>query len=135
MDKKQLDIILDTKDKDFADKLAKALGVNSLNEINFIFPEFERTDGRKINYTPTTPEEYEALKQLDSESLRDIGCQIWDKENGVVTWLYPYEWYNFIPNGTKVVTINGKIESFERGIADDDKRFGALSFGFAQIEH
>ena len=135
MNTNDFDVILDASDADFADDLTKALGLNPGEKINLITPQFERTDGRVVMYRPTTPEEYSALKEMSSDSLKKIGCQVWDKEGGKTHWLYPHEWYNHIPNGTEVVDICKKVEKFEAGKTDDDIRFGALSYGFIQRQH
>jgi len=127
----KFDVILDASDKDFAAKLMAAIGVKPGEAVNFITPTFNRTDGRIITYRPTTPEEYAALPKLDAESLKKIGCQMWDEADGRTIWLYPAEWYDHIPNGTPVVDIFGNEERFEHGVTDDDRRFGALAFGFA----
>ena len=132
MDDKRFDVILDASDPNFAAKLANALGLAPGEKINIITPQFERTDGRRITYRPTSPAEYAALKCLDADSLKKIGCQIWDEDDGKTTWLYPHEWYNHIPDGTEIVDINGNVEAFKRGETDDDMRFGALAFGFVQ---
>lgn len=135
MEDKIFDVILDASDPDFTSKLTAALGVKPGETLKIVMPQFERTNGMAITYRPNTPEEYEALKSLDSESLKKIGCQVWDKKHGVVTWLYPHEWYDHIPEGTEIVDICGNVEIFKHGETDDDKRFGALSFGFTHVEH
>jgi len=130
MDNKRFDLTLDMSDEDFAKDLIKALGVSSEDTLVFYAPQFERVDGRVVQYTPTTPEEYEAIKLMKPENLIKIGCQVWDSKNDVTHWLYPYEWYDHIPNGTKIVTISGKITTFRKDITDNDIRYGALAFGF-----
>ncbi|HDY66219.1 MAG TPA: hypothetical protein ENH85_00355 [Candidatus Scalindua sp.] len=131
--KAQFDIILDASDDSFIDDLTRAMDIKPDDKINIITPQFERTDGRVILYLPNTPAEYEALKKMSEENLRKMGCQLWDNENGVKHWLYPHEWYGYIPNGTEIINISGKKELFEQGKTDDDIRFGALSYGFLQI--
>jgi hypothetical protein len=42
---------------------------------------------------------------------------------------FPAEWYDHIPEGFEIVTINGAMKPFERGVTDDDRRFGLLAFG------
>jgi len=132
MEDKRFDVILDASDPDFATKLANALGLKPGEKVNLITPQFERTDGRVITYRPTTPAEYAALKNLDSESLKKIGCQKWDEEDGKITWLFPHEWYSSIPDGIEIVSISGNVEKFKKGETDDDMRFGALAYGFVQ---
>jgi hypothetical protein len=64
----KFDVILDASDKDFAEKLVAALGLQPGETVEFITPQFERTDGRVIKYFPKTVREFEALKGL-SETL------------------------------------------------------------------
>jgi hypothetical protein len=132
MENKRFDVILDAGDPEFTAKLIAALGLTPGETVNIMTPQFDRTDGRAITYLPNTPEEYAALKLLDADSLKKIGCQIWDKEKGKTTWLFPYEWYNHIPDGTEIVDINGDVEIFKQGETDNDMRFGALAYGFVQ---
>jgi hypothetical protein len=110
--------------------LSQALGIKDGDIINIATPQFKRTDGRIITYFPDTIEEYGALKNLDDETLVKIGCQKWDIENGETHWLYPLQWYSFIPEGLVVVNLMGKEAIFKVGISDDDERFGALPYGF-----
>ena len=117
MENKNIDITLDMSDKDFA---------------NFITPQFERTDGRSVCTSIVTEAQYKALPFLSQGSLKSLGCQMWDEEDGEILWLYPKEWYELIPEGFMVTTINGEEKPFVKGETDDDIRFGALAFGFTQ---
>ena len=135
MNKEQFDVMLDASDENFAADLAKALGIKEGDSINIITPQFERVDGRTVTYRPNTPEEYEAIKLMEPENLKKIGCQIWDDECGKLHWLYPYEWYDHIPNGTEIIDICGNAEKFEHGETDNDIRFGSLAYGFIQQQH
>lgn len=130
MDKNLFDVILDMSDPDFADKLAKEIGVSKGDTIQIVMPQFERTDKIKIAYFPKTMEEYEFLKTFSEDSLKKLGLGIWDKTDKGTHWLYPHEWYDYIPNGLTVTNIFGEDEIFEKGKTDDDKRYGMLSFGF-----
>jgi hypothetical protein len=132
MDMSKFDVILDASDDDFAEKLRAALGLKPGEPLNIITPQFQRTDGRIITYIPSTPAEYAAIKTMDSETLKKIGCQVWDKSDRQTHWLFPGEWYAHIPAGTEIVDINGQTEPFEPGVTDDDIRFGALAYGFVQ---
>lgn len=135
MDTSKFDVMLDANSETFVDDLRKALGLQPGEALEIVTPQFTRTDGRRIVYAPRTEREYDALRLMTPENLKDIGCQIWDSENGRTHWLYPYEWYPFIPNGYPVVDINGEIEPFSKGETDDDIRYGALAFGFIQSAH
>lgn len=97
--------------------------------IKIITPQFERTDGKTITHFPKTEEEYKELRTLPDEKLLDMGCQKWDDD----LWVFPAEWYDHIPNGLEIIDIFGETEKFEKGVTDDDMRFGALAFGFKKI--
>lgn len=43
--------------------------------------------------------------------------------------LFPCEWYDIIPNGFTVTGLSGESYLFEKGVSDDDKRFGCLAYG------
>lgn len=135
MDTSKFDVMLDANSETFIEDLKKALGLKPGEALEIVTPQFTRTDGRKITYAPRTEREYDALKLMEPAGLKDIGCQIWDKENGRTHWLYPYEWYPFIPNGYPVTSISGETEPFAKGETDDDIRYGALAFGFIQDAH
>lgn len=135
MDLTKFDVILGANSESFAADLKKALRLKDGETLEIMTPQFTRTDGRKITYAPRTEREYDALKLMDPQNLKDIGCQMWDKTGGQIHWLYPYEWYPFIPNGYVVTDIMGGTEPFVKGKTDDDIRFGALSFGFIQTAH
>lgn len=75
--------------------------------------------------------DFSKLPTLHEDTLKAIGCQKWSEpENGKVLWLFPAEWYDHIPDGTQVVDINGATETFKHGETDNDRRFGALAYGF-----
>jgi len=110
----------------FADKLREAIGAGDYEEIRVTTPQFERVNGKKVYYYPQTAEEFDALKQAPADILLDMGLRRWEGEH----WLYPGEWYDCIPESYEVVDIFGVVEQFERGVTDDDIRFGCLAYGF-----
>lgn len=132
MNESDFDAVLYMDDPDFGQKLVEALKLKPGEEIQISTPQFERTDGRKIKYFPKTFEEYEFIREFTEENLKKIGCQVWEKTENTIHWLYPAEWYEHIPNGLDITDICGEKEFFEKGKTDDDRRFGALSFGFIQ---
>lgn len=99
-------------------------------KIVIITPQFERTDGITPSGIPSTTEEWAALPTLTSEALKALGCGIWDKEDSKEHWLFPKEWYDAIPEGYPITYIDGDTEPFQKGVTDDDIRFGMLAFGF-----
>jgi hypothetical protein len=133
VDETQFDVILDEGSETFVDDLKKALGLKPGQPLLIVTPQFTRTDGLKIGYFPRTAKEYQALKLMEPDNLKAIGCQIWNREGGRTHWLYPSEWYDFIPDGIDVVAINGETETFKKGETDNDIRFGALAYGFIQV--
>ncbi|WP_020472411.1 hypothetical protein [Zavarzinella formosa] len=122
------DVVLSMDDPSFAEQLREALGVKPGETVQIMTPQFERTDGLQV---PKPLMDFTKLPTLAEETLKAIGCQKWDEpENGNVLWLYPVEWYEHIPEGTPIVDISGNKELFKRGETDDDRRYGALAFGF-----
>ncbi len=115
-----------------ASKIRVAIGAGDYDEVRVITPQFDRTDGKKIYYYPKSVEEYDALKKAPRDILTDMGVRAWAgaDDGSWKLYLYPYEWYDHIPDGYRVTDIFGEEEPFKRGLTDDDKRFGCLSFGF-----
>jgi len=134
MDTNKFDVILDMADENFVEDLMKAIGVEQGDTVEVVTPTFDRTDERDVTYLPSTPEEYVALEGMKEDKLKTLGCQVWERKWGTVHWLYPAEWYDHIPNETEVVGLCGDREKFERGVTSDDRRFGALGYGFIQQE-
>lgn len=90
-------------------------------------PQFERTDGKTIDKFPQSAEEIDRLKTASKEELKALGLQLWDEESRL--YLFPSDWYNYIPEGYMITDISGKVEAFQKGVTDDDIRFGALAYG------
>lgn len=109
-----------------AKKIRKMLGVGDYEAVGCILSQLERTDGRKVTYVPATIEEFDALKKAPDNILKDIGMQQWDEK----LWLYPAEWYDYIPDQYEVIKISGKKGKFKFGVTNDEMRYGALAFGF-----
>lgn len=123
------DVVLNADSPDFAEQFCEAIGVEPGGTIEIVTPQFKRTDG----LVPPLPQvNFAELSNLPAETLKAIGCQKWDEPNadGETHWLYPHEWYGIIPDGTPIVSISGEKELFQRGVTDDDMRFGALAYGF-----
>lgn len=125
----RFDAVLYMDDPDFARKFSEAVGLKPGEKLQIATPQFERTDGKKITYVPTTPEQYAALKHLTREGRKSLGMAPWDEREDEELWLFPHQWYAHIPAGLEVVDINYAVEKFEPGKTDDDRRFGLLSFG------
>lgn len=122
--------ILDMNSPTFAEDFAKLLGIAPVDEIVFTGPQFERTDGVTVAAPPKTIQEWAELPKLSSEKIREMGIGVWEKENGMTHYLFPKEWFNYIPQGLLCTFISGEIEPFDKATTDDDYRFGCLAFGF-----
>lgn len=61
---------------------------------------------------------------MTAEELIAVGCRRWDED----LVLFPVEWFDEIPTGFPVVTINGDHELFHDGMSRD-RRWGLLAFG------
>lgn len=72
---------------------------------------------------------FSKLNELSAHELTWLlGLSPWKLDTGTV-YLFPGRLYNDIPDGTEIVFIDGKHETFIRGVTDDDTRFGYLAFG------
>lgn len=89
----------------------------------------------KIRYTPTTVEEFELLRTFDFYTLIDMGCRIWTRTEWVTVWLFPVEWYDYIPEGMSVITLGVDVKPFYKKDFPKDPRIGLLNFGFYQALH
>ena len=110
---------------ELAHKIREAIGVGDFETVECILPQFDRTDGRTVSIAPPNAEWLDSLKNAPLKVLADLGLQCWDKN----LWLFPAEWYDYIPEGYEVVDINDETEPFHKGISDDDSRGGALPYG------
>jgi hypothetical protein len=66
-----------------------------------------------------------ALFECTPTQLKAMGCGNWD--GGL--FLFPAEWYDHIPEGLPVETVNGVIKQFQRGVSDNQRRCGCLPYG------
>lgn len=120
----KFDEIININDPQFSEKLAAAIGLAPGEVIEVITPQFERTDGIKPIANPS--EIIASIHKMSKEALIKIGLGQWG-ENGL--WLFPYEWYEHIPEGMELMCIDGTTEPFKNGVTDDDYRFGCLAYG------
>lgn len=129
IDLDKFDVILDPKEPDFIAKLRAAIGVQPGEIVEILGPQFNREDGIEV---PAPMVDFSKLPSLFEETLKQIGCQKWDEpdKDGNVLWLYPAEWYDYIPEGHVMRCIDGSDEVMKRGVTDDDMRCGALAYGF-----
>lgn len=127
-------------------QLIKVLGISPGDKVNMITPQFERDYELEINFTPQDEGELKALiESAPKDVLVKMGCAIWssytadieDNEQtylkpGEYHYLFPKEWYDYIPNGFMIVSILGEKKKFIHGKTDDDMRFGCLCYGFVR---
>jgi len=62
------------------------------------------------------------------EELYELGFGNWDNRLVVI----PLSLYNFIPNGTKLTSISGKVSIKGIDDIDLDVRFGCMAYGFVK---
>jgi hypothetical protein len=115
--------ILSMDDHDFAEKFKAAIGLQPGEAAQFLTPQFERTDGLTPVANPHSL--FSLLHAMPEKTLRAVGMQNFDGR----LWLFPYEWFNAIPQGFSVESINGKKSKWDVGTHSDDMRFGALAYG------
>lgn len=118
-----------------AAKIREAIGAGPEEDVDVVTPQFERGPGEP---PPTAAHaiDFEQLRRFDREGLSALGCGQWndpkepdDEFAGKVLMLFPGEWYAMVPEGYEIVDIFNTVEKFQRGVTDDDIRFGCLSFG------
>lgn len=112
--------------KDVIDRIRDAIGAEEGDDIVIQTPQFERTDGKEPADPPLAEDAFEQLRDLDADELTELGLQNWDGD----LYLLPAEWYPHIPEGSEFTSIMGRKVEFEPGETDNDRRFGALSYGF-----
>lgn len=101
-----------------------------MTEINLITPQFDREDDVDVMDAPASRRDFEALRECDDDELAELGLRRWSED----LWLFPHEWYDHIPKGFEIETINDKLEAFDPGQTDNDKRFGVLAYGIRNGE-
>lgn len=110
---------------ELAHKVREAIGVGDFETVEVILPQFDRTDKRTISVLPKDAAWLDTLKSAPLDILRDLGLQCWDMN----LWLFPAEWYEYIPEGYEIIDLNFNVESFRKGETDNDRRFGVLAYG------
>lgn len=121
-------------------KILDAIGAKPGDTVQTVTPKFDRgpNDPEPGVREPDTAL-FKQLATLPENVLRELGMRPWgtieegpdgkDVPGAPVLWMFPHEWYAFIPDGAAIVDIFGNREVFTRGETDDDKRFGCLSYG------
>lgn len=132
-----------SRENDLAARIRQALGVSGDEPISVVTPQFKRPKNwPKPEQAPLTIHEFSGLSSLSDEKLLKLGLGRWGRlfehkdgtESGPMLWLFPQEWYKYIPEGFEITSITFKKEKFEPGKTDDDIRFGCLSYGILKEE-
>ncbi len=114
---------LSMDDPDFAEKFKAAIGLKEGQAVQFITPQFERTDGLVPVANPHGL--FSLLHAMPEEALLKLGMLPWDGQ----LWLFPYEWFNAIPKGFPVQCISGECSKWDAETHEDDRRSGVLAYG------
>jgi len=120
--------LADGGDSPLARKIRQLLGATDDEPIVAVTPQFTRTYGGGVYWTPKSAEELDKVKEAPESLLWDMGLRKFSEDGGL--WLYPGEWFDAIPEGYEVTDINGYVERFCKATEDSDIRFGCLAFGF-----
>jgi hypothetical protein len=118
-------------ENDLADRIREAIGADDDEVVEIVTPQFERRDGVDVDWVPDTKMDIYGLTDAGDETLKELGLRRWNDD----LWLFPAEWYDYIPDGTLVEDINGFVEEFSHGQTDDDRRFGVLAYGIRNGEN
>jgi hypothetical protein len=111
-------------------KLREALGIGPDDVVHVTGSPHEREP--HMITPPDAPKSFDRLRTMTRAELHRWGLRMWSEESGLM--LFPAEWYDRIPEGFEIVTINEVTKRFERGVTDDDRRFGLLAFGIVVVK-
>ena len=127
---------ISVNDPNFFGKLRELIGVKEGETVEVRTPQFKRDpkEGSPIYY-PKSKEAFDTLKILPFSTLekfciRKFGEIEFGELKGKILYLYPGEWYEFIPEGYEVINIMGHRDLFKKNKMDRDIRYGCLSYGF-----
>lgn len=85
----------------------------------------------KNAYVPMkTAPTFSALSQLSETELIELGCGLWETVKGRQLWLFPDYWYNSIPVGFNVTTVDYAAAPFDKNTHPNEPINGYLMFGF-----
>jgi len=106
------------------------LGVGPYDPVGIATPQFHRVDGIVPRRAPGTAEGFDKMMRLPHDVLVRIGVSVWASGEGWMHYLFPGEWYDYIPEGYMVMAINDKNKAFVHGQTDNDIRYGMLPYGW-----
>lgn len=118
-------------ENDLADAIRDAVGAGPDERVEVLTPQFDRRDGMTVDWTPDSVMDIYGLAAADDAELTELGLRRFKDD----LWLFPAEWYDHIPDGTLVETINGAVEEFQHGETSADRRFGVLAYGIRNGEN
>lgn len=124
--------------------LESDFGFKKGDKIQIASSQIDRKYDLEINFIPHDENELKALiESAPKDILKKMGVDVWESYDGAKKakestylqpgeyhYLFPGEWYDYIPEGFEVINISGETERFKRGETDDDKRYGCLAYGF-----
>jgi len=96
--------------------------VNSGKTAN-VFPPRDNADWAM----PEVP--FNEVKNLPKETLHALGCRLFNTTKAGELWLFPGEWFAYLPPGLEIVNIFGMRLNFDPKTDDSDTRMGCLAFG------
>lgn len=104
----------------------------------------DRDDGVEVTFIPKTKEEFDNfIKTCPRSLLIEMGPVEWCNyeddndylDEGEYHYLFPIEWYDYIPEGYDIIDINGYETEFNREENDNRSMYGLLSIGFIRTEN
>lgn len=114
-----------------ARKIREAIGAGPNDVVEIVTPQFERTASMPpVKPPPALPSKWHDLRAMTKAELKALGCGNWDGR----LMLFPKEWYDYIPEGFAIESINGDVEKFQKGVSDDDMRYGCLPYGVPAVD-
>lgn len=129
---------ININNKDAAQQLADAIGAKPGDTVQIITPQFTRPANELPACLYPGDEAFGALRERTPDELRTLGLRPWNKSGdpedgdrygGGVLWLLPGEWYDYMPDRARLMSISGRAVAFDRGVTDNDIRFGCLPYG------
>jgi hypothetical protein len=68
---------------------------------------------------------WDEIRSMKRSGLLGLGMGNWDGK----LFLFPASWFDHIPEGFEVKTINGATEKFSKATSSRDARWGMLAYG------
>ncbi len=74
-------------------------------------------------------------KKATKQELKKLNVGVFAVENGKTLYLFPSDWYDFIPENYPIIDIFDKKKLFKKGKSDNDRRYGCLPYGFIREQN